>query len=51
MTNSKTTKPNHPKLAQFLRDYLAKGKPAEVTNTNALWPLAAARAWTKFLKG
>lgn len=43
-------KPDHPKLGQFLRQYRAKGKQAEVTNTNALWPLAAARAWTEYIK-
>lgn len=44
-----TKKPDHPKLKAFLKTYRATGKQAEVTNTNALWPLAAARAWTKFL--
>jgi len=41
--------PDHPKLKAFLKAYRANGKQAEVTNTNALWPLAAARAWTKFI--
>ena len=44
-----TPKKDHPKLKAFLKAYRAKGKQAEVTNTNALWPLAAARAWTGYL--
>lgn len=36
----------HPKFNAWLKAYKATGKPAVVLNTNAVWPLKAARAWT-----
>jgi hypothetical protein len=43
---------DHPKLAAFLKSYRAKhgAESVQVTNTGALWPLKAARAWTAYLK-
>lgn len=48
----KTTKekPDHPKLAAWLKAYRAKGNDAEITKTGALWPNKAAKAWTAHLK-
>ena len=45
-------KPDHPKLAQFLKAYRAKHgiESVQVTKSNALLPLKAARAWTAHIK-
>jgi hypothetical protein len=42
----------HPKLAQSLKEYRAKHgvEAVQVTNTGALWPIKAAKAWTAYLK-
>jgi hypothetical protein len=46
-----TMKPDHPKLAAFLKTYRAKHgiESVQVTSSGALWPLKAARAWTKHI--
>lgn len=46
------TKPDHPKLAQFLREYRAKHgtESAQVKSDGTLFPIKAAKAWTEFLK-
>lgn len=49
-TKGKNMKPDHPKLKAFLKEYRATGKQAEVTNKNTLYPMAAAKAWTAYLK-
>ena len=43
---------DHPKLAQFLKAYRAKHgvEAVQVKKDNALIPIAAARAWTAYLK-
>ncbi len=46
-----TEKPDHPKLAQFLREYRAKhGIHAQIKKDGALHTLQAARAWTEYIK-
>jgi hypothetical protein len=47
-----TEKPDHPKLAAFIEAYRKKhgAESVQVTKSNALWPLTAARAWTKHIK-
>lgn len=46
------SKPDHPKLAQFLREYRAKHgiESAQVKKDGALHPLKAAKAWDAYLK-
>jgi hypothetical protein len=50
MTN--TVKPDHPKLADFLKAYRAKHgiESAQVNKDGALFPYKAAKAWTAYLK-
>jgi hypothetical protein len=44
-------KPDHPSLDSFLSTYRAKHgtESVQVTASNALWPLKAAKAWTAHL--
>jgi hypothetical protein len=48
-----STKPDHPKLAAFLKAYRAKHgiESVQIKNDGALWPLKAAKAWTAHIKG
>jgi hypothetical protein len=41
---------DHPLLAEWLHHYRKTGEVAEVTNRNTPFPLAAARAWTRFIR-
>jgi hypothetical protein len=48
-----STKPDHPKLAAFLKAYRAKhgAESVRARKDDTLRPIKAAKAWTKHLKG
>lgn len=48
---SKTEKPDHPKLAAFIAEQAKKGVIVNITKTNTILPMSAAREWAKYLKG
>lgn len=52
MSTEKTPKKDHPKLAQFLREYRAKHgiESVQVKKDGALHPLKAAKAWAEYIK-